>query len=300
MVTVGFIVHQERKEAAGLAAEIANWLAQLGHEVRLPEADLIGCPELGRWVVHDEALATGLDVCLSIGGDGTMLRTVHAVLQAGVPVLGINVGRLGYLTEVESANWRPALERFLGGDYRVDERTTMDVELHREGAPDDRPLVQHHGALNDAVVEKLGAGHTVRVGVTIDDNAFLSFATDGLIVATATGSTAYNLSAGGPIMSPVLAALVVTPVAPHLLFDRSMVLDPREVVRLEVLDGTAVLAIDGRDHGRIEVGDAVVCRVGPDAARLVTFGERDFRQILKNKFGLGETGAGPDLESWTG
>jgi NAD+ kinase len=216
---------------------------------------------------------------------------VHAVVEAHVPVLGINVGHLGYLTEVESGQWVTALERVIAGDYRVEERTTLHVELHREGG-DNNPIVHHQAALNDAVVEKLGAGHTVRVGVSINGQSFLSFATDGFIVATPTGSTAYNLSAGGPICSPTLAALIVTPVAPHLLFDRAMVLHPSEDVRLDVLSGAAALAIDGNNHGPLQAGDAVICRAGPHSARLVGFGERDFRQILKSKFGLGGTHAG--------
>jgi NAD+ kinase len=290
MATVTFIVHQERQDAGTLAAEMAKWLEARGHVVRVPEADVAGRPELASWSWPEPDMASDVDLCVSIGGDGTMLRAVHAVVAAGIPVLGVHVGHLGYLTEVEPSQWLPALERFLTGDFRVQERTTLHVELHREGVASGQPLVHHQAALNDAVVEKMHAGRTVRVGVSIDGRPFLSFAADGLIVATPTGSTAYNLSAGGPIISPSLAALVMTPVAPHLLFDRAMVLDTAEVVRIDVLNGTAVLAIDGNDHGHLEVGDAVVCRVGPHAARFVTFGERDFRQILKTKFGLGGTG----------
>jgi NAD+ kinase len=270
-----------------LAAEIGAWLDERGHTVRIPEADVAGRAELARW--SDPDAAGGADLCLSLGGDGTMLRAVHAVVGAGVPVLGVHVGHLGYLTEVEASQWRPALEQFLAGDFHVEERTTLDVELHRGAGAGATPAVHHQAALNDAVVEKLQAGRTVRVGISIAGRPFLSFATDAVIVATPTGSTAYNLSAGGPIISPSLSALVMTPVAPHLLFDRSMVLDASEALRVDVLFGSAVLAIDGNDHGRLEVGDAIVCRVGPEAARLVTFGERDFRQILKTKFGLGLT-----------
>jgi NAD+ kinase len=292
MAAFGLIVHQERAAAGELAREIAEALSARGHEVRVPDTDVKAAPSLTRWACASGALSDGLDVCISIGGDGTMLRAVHAVVENQVPVLGINVGHLGYLTEVESERWEWALDRVLAGDYRVDERTTLHVELHREGLGDGNPIVHHQAALNDAVVEKLGAGHTVRVGVSINGRPFLSFATDGFIVATPTGSTAYNLSAGGPIISPNLAALVVTPVAPHLLFDRAMVLHPSEDVRLDVLSGAAALAIDGNNQGPLQAGDAVLCRAGPHAARLVTFAERDFRQILKQKFGLGGTDAG--------
>jgi NAD+ kinase len=250
---------------------MADWLTRAGHDVRVPAADT-------------DVIAKGLDLAVSIGGDGTMLRAVGVAVGHGVPVLGVNIGHLGYLTEVEPGAWREALTRFLAGDYRLEHRTTLDVELHRHAGG----AVERRVALNDAVVEKLEAGHTVRLGVAIDDRPFLSYAADGRIGATPTGSTAYNLSAGGPIISPVLAALVVTPVAPHSLFDRSMVLAPSESVRLEVLLGLAALAVDGQSLGRLTAGDFLVCRAGDRAALLVGFGERDFRHVLKAKFGLGD------------
>jgi NAD+ kinase len=283
MVAVALIVHQAQEQAPELAGSMAAWLTGEGHDVRVPASDAAGIASLRRWSHAEHGLTDGLDLAVSVGGDGTMLRTVHVVVASGVPVLGVNLGHLGYLTEIEPGGWQTALERFLAGDYDVQERMTLDVELHRRGAA----VPERRTALNDAVVEKLAAGHTVRLGVSIDGRAFLSYAADGLIVATPTGSTAYNLSAGGPIISPALAALVVTPVAPHLLFDRSMVLAPGESVRLEVLAGRAVLAVDGQSLGAMEAGDFLIGRAGPHAARLVTFGQRDFRQILKAKFGLG-------------
>jgi NAD+ kinase len=282
MATFAMIVHQERPAAAELAHEMARWLVAQGHEVRIPAADAPHLVDLAEWAAPAETLTDGLDLAVSVGGDGTMLRAVHAVVGAGAPVLGVNLGHLGYLTEVEQGGWKEALERFLEGDYHVEERMTLDVEVHRSG--DAAPL--HREALNDAVVEKLEAGHTVRLGVSIDERPFVSYAADAVIVATPTGSTAYNLSAGGPIVSPLLSALVITPVAPHLLFDRSMVLAPGESVRLDVLAGKAALAIDGQTLGQLAPGDFLRCAAGSHAARLVGFGDYDFRQILKAKFGL--------------
>jgi NAD+ kinase len=285
MAAIGIIVHQDRPNAAELAAEMAGWLEEHGHKVRVPAFDVTGCPSLARWSAADTEFPEGLELLISIGGDGTMLRAVHAAVAPGVPVLGVNLGHLGYLSEVEPGSWREALQRFLDGDFRVEERMTLDVEFHHHGGGA-TPAVHHHAALNDAVLEKLEAGHTVRLGVSIDGRPFLSYAADGLIVSTPTGSTAYNLSAGGPILSPLVSALVVTPVAPHLLFDRSMVLGPTEEVRLEVVAGRAALSVDGQSLGRLDTGDFLICRAGPHAARLITFGERDVRQILKSKFGL--------------
>jgi NAD+ kinase len=276
------IAPQPRAGAAQLATEMARWLDTQGHQVRVPETDLPGAPDLTEWAVAADRLSPNLDLIVSVGGDGTMLRAVHTVVAGATPVLGVNLGHLGYLTEVEPAGWQAALTGFLSGDYRVEERMTLDIELHRQ----DGAAVVQCSALNDAVVEKLDAGHTVRLGVDINNRAFVSYAADAVIVATPTGSTAYNLSAGGPIISPLVSALVVTPVAPHLLFDRSMVLAPGESVCLRVLGGRAGLAVDGQSLGPLAAGDFVRCAAGQHAARLVTFGEHDFRQILKAKFGL--------------
>jgi NAD+ kinase len=287
MAAVALVVHTARPEAGTLATEMAEWLEAHGHDVRITASDAGPWPTLARFQRSDDDVMAGAQLVVSVGGDGTMLRAVHAAVPSGVPVLGVNVGHLGYLTEVEPKGWREALERFFAGDYHIAERTTLDVELCRDGSPSS---FEHRIALNDAVVEKLEAGHTVRLGVAIDDQPFLSYAADGLIVATPTGSTAYNLSAGGPIISPALAALVVTPVAPHLLFDRSMVLGPGEGVRLEVLSGLAALSVDGQPLGRLTAGDSIMCRAAARSAHLVEFGVRDFRRVLKAKFGLGEFG----------
>ena len=281
MKSVALIVHHDRSVARELAGDIAAWLVDAGHRVRVPEADAADIPTLARWATPDEDLAPGLDLAVSIGGDGTMLRAVRLVSQAGTPVLGVNVGHLGYLTEIEPGAWEPSLVRVLAGDHLVEERMTLCVEVMRSGEP---PVV--HAALNDAVVEKLEAGHTVRVGVNISGRPAISYATDALIVATPTGSTAYNLSAGGPLVSPRLEAIVVTPVAPHSLFGRALVLAPDEIVDVTILHGRAVLGVDGRHLGPLNVGDVVRCKAGVEPARLVTFGEREFWRILKTKFGL--------------
>jgi NAD+ kinase len=144
-------------------------------------------------------------------------------------------------------------------------------------------------ALNEAVIEKRQSGHTVRLLVSIDGSVFTSYATDGLIVATPTGSTAYSLSARGPIVSPQHRALLLTPVSPHMLFDRSLVLDPDEPVRVEVLGPRpADLSVDGFPMAGLAQGDAVSCRPAEEVARFVRFGARHFHQILKSKFGLAD------------
>jgi NAD+ kinase len=153
----------------------------------------------------------------------------------------------------------------------------------------DGAAVADRMALNEAAVEKTVPGHTVRITVSIDGRPFVTYAADGLVLATPTGSTAYNLSARGPVLSPRMRALVLTAVSPHMLFDRALVLDPAERVELAVEEPRpAVLVVDGMTVGRLEPGSVVECREGDRPARLVTFGTRDFHAILRAKFHLAD------------
>jgi NAD+ kinase len=218
-----------------------------------------------------------------------MLRAVKMLGDAGVPIIGVNVGLLGYLTEVEQPALTTALERWAAGaeagEWRIEERMMLDATLRRVGSDETETWT----ALNEAVVEKQEAGHTVRLLVRIDGAAFTSYAADGLIIATPTGSTAYSLSARGPVVSPKHRALLLTPVSPHMLFDRSLVLDPDEEVEIEVSGHrAAALSIDGQTAASLAEGDTVVVRASASVARFVRFGERRFHQILKTKFGLAD------------
>jgi NAD+ kinase len=223
---------------------------------------------------------------VSLGGDGTILRTVELVAREGVPVLGVNIGRLGYLTELEPAQLPQALERFFSGAYDIEER--MMLSIHVEAPSGSLPAGELL-ALNEASMEKAGPGHTIHAAVSIDDTFFTSYAADGLIVATPTGSTAYAFSVRGPIVSPRQRALILTPVSAHMLFDRSLVLHESEEVRIELIDDRpAVLTVDGRELGTMRRGDAITAAAAPYAARFVSFERRDFFKIVKAKFGLAD------------
>jgi NAD+ kinase len=300
VATIAFIVHPERPGAAVIARQASAWLEERGHTVvqvwdASPPGHLAPSPapstpgERGEEPdLSSPLLDDTVDLAVSLGGDGTMLRTVALACTHSTPVLGVNLGRLGYLTEVEPDGLEYALERFLAGAFIVEERITLEVALERAGAPAPE-LGRRVIVLNEAVVEKTVPGHTIRVAASIGGRPFVTYAADGLLVATPTGSTAYNLSARGPLLSPGLRALILTPVSPHMLFDRPLVLEPEQWVRLELLSPRpAVLVLDGQSADWLHPGDAVVCRVGPVPARLVTFGPRDFFSILRARFHLAD------------
>jgi NAD+ kinase len=284
MTAVMIVAHHERGEAGALAADTATWLVARGDDAWMPVAD---AEALGLEALGSDRDPSSADLVLSLGGDGTMLRAVRLVDGAPVPLLGVNVGWLGYLTEVEADELLDALERFTQGSdagrWRLDERLMLDVDAVSAGGAS----LGAWRALNEAVVEKREPGHTVRLLARIDGEPFTTYAADGLIVSTPTGSTAYSLSARGPIVSPKHRAILLTPVAPHMLFDRSLVLDPTESVELQVMGHReAELAIDGQRVTVLRDGDVVTCRPSDRTARFVRFGERHYHQILKVKFGL--------------
>lgn len=275
------MLHQHRPLVKDMAVTAIEWLAEHGHSTRLTATD---AGVLAMSGVDDDGFADGLDLVLSMGGDGTMLRSVRLVGAHDVDILGINVGHLGYLTEVEPGALEIALQRYFAGDHKIESRMLLSVATRSNGQ-EGPPL----HALNEAVLEKIAPGHTVRLAVTIDGEYFTTYAADGLIVATPTGSTAYAMSARGPIVDPEHRALVLTPVSPHMLFDRSLVLEPHTELELTVADHRAAgLTIDGQPGGTLEEGATIVCRASSHSARLVTFGPREFHRILKNKFGLND------------
>lgn len=284
MSRIGLAVHRFRPDALELARVISRWAVEHDCVAVIDEADalVIDAPEA---LIGDISTT---DVLVSIGGDGTMLRAVRALSGAPVPIIGVNLGLLGYLATVEQEAVVDALAAWksgtIGTQFDYDDRMLVEVALWSQGA-----RLANLLALNEVVIEKKDAGHTVRLGVDIDKAPFTTYAADGLIIATPTGSTAYSMSARGPILSPRLRALLVTPVSPHMLFDRSMVLDPSETIRIEVLGHRSVsVAIDGALVHTLSPGDVIEIKAAEEVARFIRFEERRFHQILKTKFGLND------------
>jgi len=217
------------------------------------------------------------DMVLAVGGDGTMLGAVYRAIGWDVPVLGFNLGTLGFLTEAQPGEMKTVVERLFSGDYEVDERMTIQASTGH---------VTLDG-VNDVVAEKIESTRLVHLEVVVDGTPFTTYRADGLIVATPTGSTAYSFSAGGPIVDPGVSALVLTPVAAHSLFDRPIVIPAdSEVVVTVRRDRPVRVNVDKSVLGELGDGDRVRIRRGPRPARFVTFGGVSFPGLVKDKFGL--------------
>lgn len=302
MATVALLVNPARPDATAIAHHTVDWLERAGHaarvlhlapaeraEGRVPAGDLSG------------ADLSGADLAVSLGGDGTFLRLVPLAHVAAVPVLGVNFGRVGYLLDVQPAQLVEALARTLEGRCAIEERTVLAVTVTGELTPahgDDRSLPGDGSvcpperrwwvALNEMVVEKTVPGHMVSLSTAVDGEDLLSYNADGVLIASPTGSTAYNLSAGGPVLAPKLPAMVLTPVAPHLAIGRSLVLRDDQVATITVLASRpATLVVDGREAGRLTPGAVVTCRVAARPLRVVCPTDRGFADALRRAMTLG-------------
>lgn len=283
--TVIIVGHLRRADIDGVARAAVAWLSERGFRVSAEPDDASALGIAGELTLpFADVDPADIGLVVSIGGDGTMLRAVSLLGGRAVPILGVNAGLLGYLSEVEPDQLLEALDRFVSGDHVLEYRMMLEILVRRTSGAQ-----RTHRALNEASLEKTRSGQTVRLAVSIDGVPFTTYQADGLLVATPTGSTAYSLSARGPIVSPTHRALIVTPLAPHMLFDRSLVLDPSECVDVEVTGTRPVeLAVDGQEVCILEEGDSISCRASSNQAVLVRLEPRRFHQVLKAKFGLAD------------
>ncbi|MEX1179188.1 MAG: NAD(+)/NADH kinase [Nitriliruptor sp.] len=282
---VGLVVHAGRDASLQAAAEAARTFDDLGIEVVATAGDADEDPRVdGVRSVPAAGFAEGLDIAITFGGDGTFLRAAHLCRDPEVPILGVNLGRLGFLAEVELDDVGPALRAVAEGRWSLEHRATIEVEVT---GPDGGSL-GGGWALNEVAVEKTERQRLLLMDVHIDGTLFAKVPADALIVASATGSTAYALSAGGPIVSPQLRAVLVVPVAPHSLFDRTFVAAPHEVVRVDLLPDQAVALVscDGREPIAAPPGSYVTARGDGVPVHLARVGVTDFPTLVRRKFGL--------------
>ena len=280
--SVGLVVHGGRPQAVEAARAAADQLAARGVDLAGVKGD--GWEHEAVAMRAPETFGEGMDVLVALGGDGTFLRAAYLARDPGLPVLGVNLGRLGFLSEVEASSAAEALDRLVEGDFAVEERMTLTVTVHDA----DGVQVGTSWALNDASVERTVPQRLIVFEVCVNDTVLANVPADAIICATPTGSTAYAFSAGGPILSPLVDAILLTPVAPHSLFNRTIVIDPGELLAVRPVggEGPCVVSCDGRESIPVPPGGSVRVSRGEipvHMARLQTF---DFYQRVRDKFGL--------------
>jgi NAD+ kinase len=272
VTTLALVVHPGRDAAVSTAEALRAAFGRDGVDVIVLDGE--GGPQ------------PPCDLVVSIGGDGTFLRAAHVAASASCPVLGVKVGRMGFLTEAEPDEAEALIRRVLEGRARIEERLAVTAE------PVDGPAFPTQWALNEVIIEKHARHRLVRLVVSVDGAYVATFSADGVIVATPTGSTAYSFSARGPIVTPSVNCIVLTPVAAHMVFDRSFVLDASQAVTIEVLgDEMGLLSADGRESIELPVGSRLLIRRAERSARLVRRDDAPgFLTLVRDKFGL----PGPD------
>lgn len=319
---IGLVVHGGKKSAIDAAERVRRWAANNG--VPISDVDVWGEDQAAAVQSGPPAVPAPTrvpDLIVTVGGDGTFLRGARVAAASNAVVLGVDVGRVGFLTTVEEPTLEAALDAVHAGSFDIEERLTLTMRSSRPmQIPEDLSVLLRYGrgptpapaqvrdslpehvgwgvpldvtAINDVVFEKLGRDRQASLGLYVGGQLFASYSVDAMIVATSTGSTAYSFAAGGPILFPRLAAIVVTPVAPHMVFDRSLLVAPDEAVAVRVLDhsGQVVVTVDGQTAGVLDPGDWVGVYVGPRQCRLVRLGPPDFPGRLRERFGLVDAAA---------
>ncbi len=286
---VGIVAKHHLRQAAHHLAEIASWLTARGLHPVFETATAALCSSPGDWRVRDkEALVTEVDMVLVLGGDGTLLGMADRIGEAGlsIPILGVNFGSLGFLTEVTLPELYPSLESAVAGRAHIEQRLMLRSTTMRRGA-----LFATHIVLNDVVITKTARSRLIDLSVSVGEEFLTRVKGDGLIIATPTGSTAYNLAAGGPIVQPSVDALVVTPIAPHTLTNRPFVIPAASTIRVQPLmedRDEAFVTFDGQAGFELEAGDDVrVCRAGT-SLRLIRPSTRSYFEVLREKLKWGE------------
>jgi NAD+ kinase len=284
MTRVGIVAKSHLREATPHLIAIESWLAQRGHHAIFETATAALMPAAaGRAVADKPALVAGVELLVVLGGDGTLLSVADCAVEANVevPILGVNFGGLGFLTEATLPELYPFLEAALSGAARIEERMMLRATTIRGGQP-----LPEHLALNDVVITKAARARMTDLSVFVGDEFVTRVKADGLIVATPTGSTAYNLAAGGPIVQPVVDAIVLTPIAPHMLTNRPIVIPASSIVRVQPMMAQRdelYVTMDGQAGYQLEAGDEVRISRAARKVRLLRPSPRSYFDVLRQK-----------------
>jgi NAD+ kinase len=276
---IGVTVNPEKPQARQRLQELLSLLDHQGVEIHLEKeaSTLAGKPGPGQ-TLRDVGKKT--EVVIVLGGDGTILRAARELAGIQTPLLGVNLGNLGFLTSVNGDAMNEMVTVILNGQYDISERHVIQSSLVRNGNP-----LGTYPALNDAVISRGAFSRIVHLRVSIDDEWLTEYVCDGMIFATATGSTAYSLSAGGPILLPTARACILTPICPHALGNRSIITGPDSVLRCQVTGsaGELLLTVDGQVQTPMQVGDEVTVRSAPHPVKLVTPKGHAYFEVLRQK-----------------
>ena len=289
--SVLLLAHTGRQATAEAARRVVRRLRDAGVEVRVlaDEAGEMGLDDVIRCAVEDGS-GSGAELVLVLGGDGTILRAAELARASAVPLLGVNLGRVGFLAEAESEDLDETVEQVVARSYAVEERMTLDIDVVIDGE-----VVDTGWALNECSVEKAARERMLELVVGVDGRPLSRWGCDGVVAATPTGSTAYAFSAGGPVVWPGVEALIVVPISAHALFARPLVVAPTSTIVMDVLPSgaQAVVACDGRRTRALPHGSRIVVRRGSQPVLLARTRERPFTDTLVRKFAL-------PVEGWRG
>ncbi|MCG9968531.1 NAD(+)/NADH kinase [Pelotomaculum terephthalicicum JT] len=279
MNTIGLVINLHKKGVVTLVEEVINWLEDKGRKV-LIEQETAGSIGLVRLGTTEKNLIEQAECVIVLGGDGTLLRTTRKVAAAGKPVIGVNLGHLGFLTEIDIPEVIPALGKMLAGQYYIEERMMLEALVYR-----DNEAVEHALGLNDAVITNGAFARLIHLETYVNNEYVNTYPSNGLIIASPTGSTAYSLSAGGPLVTPDLNLMLITPICPHTLWARPLVVAPESTVKVVILSGREeiMLTMDGQHGFRLLQSDQVLIRQASQRARFLRLKGRGFFELLGKK-----------------
>ncbi len=279
MHNIAVFPNVEKEDAPEVLARIFRFFEDKDVRLLMPtdSAAIFHCEKYGVEDIDEQPM----DMALSIGGDGTLLGNCRRVYRKNVPVCGVNIGTLGFLADIELAELEGKLEKIMRGEYYLEERMVISGFVESEGKGE--RFLGH--ALNDIVVTKGGAARMLQLGLTVDGFRVMDYKADGLIVSTATGSTAYSLSAGGPLINPKVKVLLMTPICPHTFNARPMVMDENDEIKIDIaaLHRDIIVTFDGQESFHLLPGDAVIVRRAPLPAKIVKFDDKNYYQTIRTK-----------------
>jgi len=277
--SVGLVVNYEKEKTRETACRIIDWLNSKKLKVCIEEnmGKKIGKQELDCPI---EKFLKKVDLIISLGGDGTLLRAARLAAAENIPVFGVNLGGLGFLTQIGIDDLEKSLEKLYQEKYFLDERMMLTCSVERRGKE-----VKKFTALNDVVIGKGAFARIISLATYVNNNYVITYSVDGLIVSTSTGSTAYSLSAGGPIVKPSINSIILTPICPHTLSARPFIIseDDQVKITLEVNEEKVMVTIDGQEGFALKPNDEVIIKKSDHKARLITFKEKSFYAILREK-----------------